>query len=610
MTSARNLLRGRFEPARFDAARFGDNAVSTSAAVQALLIDQPGLLLEAQGPDFSHAVLPEGILVLQGKPTLRDATLAAAFRNKGLAALWPSLVRDADTLLNQFEGRFALLWVEFATWQLHLASDRFNTRGFCWALEDGALAFASRADALPLASREINPQAIFDYLYFHMIPAPRTIFKGVERLAPGYRLDWPVDGKPRLAPWWKPQFAARSGSFDALKQEFRDIIHDAVAEDLADDGVAAYLSGGTDSSTVVGMMREVTGQAPRCYSIGFDAAGYDEMAYARIAAKAFGADHREYYITAGDLVANIPDVAARYDQPFGNSSALPAYCLARLAAEDGYRKLLAGDGGDELFGGNTRYAKQRVFAAYYQLPALMRGALVEPLTAGAWAGHVPLLKKAKSYVEQARTPLPERTEQYNLLFRLGVSTVLADALRAQIDTGEPMRLQKDVWDSVRATNDLERQLGFDWRFTLADNDLPKVVGTTSQAGMAVGFPLLADRLVDFSLRLEPELKLKGLKLRWFFKEALRGFLPDEIITKQKHGFGLPFGHWALADPALKKLATESLHGLAERGVMRSDFVGRLLKEHLPEHPGYYGEMVWIGMMLEQWLRAQAPDSRF
>jgi asparagine synthase (glutamine-hydrolysing) len=610
MSDRRNRVRGRFDPARFDPARFGEYAVSTSSAVQALQIDQPGLLLEAQGPTLSHAVLPEGILVLQGRPAIRDAALAAAFAARGVAALWQELARDPDALLNQFQGRFALLWLDFASAQLRLASDRFNTLGFCWALDDGVLSFANRADALPRESRTVDPQAVFDYLYFHVIPSPRTIFSGVERLEPGSRLSWRAGSEPEARPWWRPQFSPNHASFDSLRQEFRSLVRNAVADEATEEGVAAYLSGGTDSSTVVGMLREVTGKAPRCYSIGFDAAGYDEIAYARIAAKAFGADHREYYITASDLVANIPDVAARYDQPFGNSSALPAYCLAKLAAADGYRKLLAGDGGDELFGGNTRYAKQRVFAAYYQLPALMRGALVEPLTAGTWAGSVPLLKKAKSYVEQARTPLPERTEQYNLLFRLGISTVLGEALNAKVDAGAPMRLQKRVWDAVQATNDLERQLGFDWRFTLADNDLPKVIGTTSQAGLSVGFPLLADPLVDFSLRLEPELKLKGLKLRWFFKEALRGFLPDEIITKQKHGFGLPFGQWALADPALKKLSNDSLRGLVERRILRADFVDRLFAEHLPAHPGYYGEMVWIGMMLEQWLQAQAPDCRF
>ncbi len=152
-------------------------------------------------------------------------------------------------------------------------------------------------------------------------------------------------------------------------------------------------------------------------------------------------------------------------------------------------------------------------------------------------------------------------------------------------------------------------LAFDWRYTLAESDLPKVRGSTQLAGLSVGFPFLDDALLDFSLRLPTAYKLKGLKLRWFFKEALRGFLPDEIITKRKQGFGLPFGVWANRHDALKALAVDSLHGLAARGIVRPEFLNVLLKTHLPAHPGYYGEMVWILMMLEQWLRSHTPGYR-
>lgn len=148
---------------------------------------------------------------------------------------------------------------------------------------------------------------------------------------------------------------------------------------------------------------------------------------------------------------------------------------------------------------------------------------------------------------------------------------------------------------------------FDWRYTLAENDLPKVCGTTRLAGLDVGFPMLDDELLAFSLRLPVDYKLKGLKLRWFFKEALRGFLPDEIITKKKQGFGLPFGVWATRNESLLQLASKSVRGLVDRGILRADFVETLLARHLYEHPGYFGEMIWISMMLEQWFQAHAPN---
>ena len=119
--------------------------------------------------------------------------------------------------------------------------------------------------------------------------------------------------------------------------------------------------------------------------------------------------------------------------------------------------------------------------------------------------------------------------------------------------------------------------------------------------------MLDDDLLAFSLRLPVDYKLKGLKLRWFFKEALRGFLPDEILVKKKQGFGLPFGVWVARDAALRKLASESVHGLVDRGILRADFVNTLFDQRLNEHPGYYGEMIWISMMLEQWLRGHAAS---
>jgi asparagine synthase (glutamine-hydrolysing) len=202
--------------------------------------------------------------------------------------------------------------------------------------------------------------------------------------------------------------------------------------------------------------------------------------------------------------------------------------------------------------------------------------------------------------------MPDRLQMYNLIMRLGVSDVLTPSMMAQIDTRLPLQLQREVWQAASGGSPLNQELAFDWRFTLAESDLPKVMGATSFAGIGVGFPMLDDRLLAFSLKLPTAYKLKGLKLRWFFKEALRGFLPDEILTKKKQGFGLPFGVWANQTPALKILAKESLESLAARGVVRADFIQTLLTQRLQEHPGYFGEMVWILMMLEQWLQKHAP----
>lgn len=536
----------------------------------------------------------------------------------GSAATKPTLLTDmleawtrqlsygpAKAALN-VEGPFSVA-IRTEQGQTFMAIDRFGIHTLCYRVEGSTIRFAHRADELALDNDPLDPQAIFDYLYFHCIPSPRTIYKNVFRLPPGHYA-WFDKGELTIEPYWKPEFHPQKDlQFESARSEFLHLLKTSVGNQLDGSKPACFLSGGTDSSTVAGMIREASGCTPSTYSIGFEADGYDEMAYARIAAKHFNTDHHEIYFTPDELVDSIPKVAAFYDQPFGNSSALPAYHCAEIAKQDGVKHLLAGDGGDELFGGNSRYAKQKVFGWWQSVPKTIRSGLLEPLCMNEWAKHTPLLMKAHSYVEQARVEMPGRLQMYNLLMRLGIHEMLTPDFLSKIDITAPTQHQQTVWNLNSGASELNATLAFDWRYTLGESDLPKVRETTKLAGLSVGFPMLDTRLLDFSLRLPDNYKLKGLRLRWFFKEALRGFLPDEILRKKKQGFGLPFGVWMTQKPRLRQIAQDSLRTLGERGIVRPEFIEELLTLRLPEHPGYYGEQVWILMMLEQWLRAKHSD---
>ncbi len=541
-----------------------------------------------------------------GSAKFTDSRLARVAAAQGPLAAWRDAVAvDAPKAAAGVTGDFAVGFTD-EQGRGFVAVDRFSIQTVCYRVVDGQLRFAARADELADAGTEIDPQAIFDYLYFHVIPSPRTIYKGIFRMPAGH-FGWFENGQISVKPYWQASFEeVANPSFDALKGEFRQLLQEAVATQLDGNKPACFLSGGTDSSTVAGMAGLASGQTVATYSIGFDAQGYDEMEFARLAAKHFKTEHHEYYVTPADLVQGIAKVAAHFDQPFGNSSALPAYYCAKKAREDGVTRLLAGDGGDELFGGNSRYAKNRVFGWYDQVPGVLQKGLLEPLLGTRVAAAVPLTRKAGSYVEQARVPMPDRLQMYNLVMRLGPAEVLTPQMMALVDVTRPLTLQRGMWQAASGASALNQELAYDWRFTLAESDLPKVMGATRLAQIGVGFPMLDDHLLVFSLKLPTAYKLKNLQLRWFFKEALRGFLPDEILSKKKQGFGLPFGVWANRDAALKALASDSLHSLAARGVVRQDFVQTLLTQRLPEHPGYFGEMVWILMMLEQWLEAKAP----
>ena len=542
--------------------------------------------------------------LVQGHPLFDSTELVTLAERHGNLAAWRHLIgKGGPAAIKGVTGDFAVGFHD-AVGRGFLAVDRFAVCSLCYCVDGGQLRFATRADELANASTEIDLQAIFDYLYFHVIPSPRTIFKGIYRLSPGH---YAVveNGVVTVSPYWVAEFPeAPRPVFSELRAEFRQLLHDAVAGQLDDGKPGCFLSGGTDSSTVAGMIGEVAGRPAATYSIGFEAEGYDEMEYARIAARHFKTEHHEYYVTPGDLVRSIADVAQHYDQPFGNSSALPAYYCAKMAREDGVTRILAGDGGDELFGGNSRYAKQKVFGFYDAVPGPIRQALLEPLLLKTPLGRLPLARKGVSYIQQAKEPMPDRNEQYNMLHRLGIGEIFTPDFLGTVSLDAPIKQQRAVWAQARTGSTTNRELAFDWRYTLAECDLPKVVGTTELAGIEVGFPMLDARLLEFSMRLPVSYKLKGLKLRWFFKEALRGFLPDEILIKKKQGFGLPFGVWTAKNAALKALAEDSVRGLVDRRILRADFVDALFKRHLYDHPGYYGEMIWISMMLEQWLRGK------
>jgi asparagine synthase (glutamine-hydrolysing) len=547
---------------------------------------------------------PHAVCATIGAPRFDDRDAKNAAQEAGPAAgflsAWNNNGVEATA---QVRGAYAVAIADAASQSLFLAVDRFSINTLCYCLDEQTISFSDRADCVEGRGLELDPQAIFDYLFFHMIPAPRTIFSKVRRLPAAHCLLIDPQGVQEIRHWPGTFDEGRQHHFTGARDSFRGLIREAIADELPGQRrVGAFLSGGTDSSTVAGMLGEVSGAQAPAYSIGFEAEGYDEMEYARIAARHFGCEHHEYYVTPADLVTSIPAVARHFDQPFGNSSALPAYYCAKMAKEDGCTKLLAGDGGDELFGGNTRYAAQRVFELYHAVPKGMRG-MIEPLCGDdSVLRKIPGLRQATGYVRHSRITLPDRLQSFNLIMQLDPAKVLCSDFLAQIEPAGPSAHMRSTWDQCQADSLINRMLAYDWRYTLADSDLPKVRGAASLAGIDVGYPLLADRLTDFSMTLPPDWKLRRFKLRWFFKESLRGFLPEQTIAKKKQGFGLPFGVWATRHPKLKQLAEDSLHSLAERGIVRRDFIDRLFADYLPEHPGYYGEMVWILMMLEEWLR--------
>jgi asparagine synthase (glutamine-hydrolysing) len=564
----------------------------------------------AAGSRFGKAAVhvEDGVAVaLHGRPTFQDAMLAALARDRGPAvAVAQGWERHGAKLPTLLSGTFALAILEPLRNRAFLAIDRMGVERLCYARRSGGLVFGASVESVsrhPAAGREIDPQAIYDYLYFHMIPSPRTLYRGIEKLLPGQCLL--LDGgECEVEFYWRADFAAEADrGFDSYRGTFRDLLERAVGSAADQSRVAVFLSGGTDSSTVVGTLTAIRNAPVDTFSIGFHAPGFDEMEFARCAAERFGASAREIYVEPHDVVAAIPVIATEYDEPFGNSSAVPTYFCAKAAHEAGFDVMLAGDGGDEIFGGNTRYAKQKVFEAYLRVPAPLRRGVIEPAARLPGAGHVFPLRKLRSYVDQANVRLPLRLEAYNFLQRSPLAEIFEPAFIDVIDPASTGRALGEAYGRAASEHFINRMMHLDLKFTLADNDLRKVGTMTEAAGVEVRYPLLDDRIVAFANRLPVDYKVRGTRLRWFFKEALRDLLPEKIINKSKHGFGLPFGLWLASDAALRELVDGSLSSFKRRGYMQPAYVDRLLHLHRTSHASYYGVMIWVVMMLEMWLKS-------
>lgn len=488
--------------------------------------------------------------------------------------------------------------------------------GLCqvyWRASGKAISLSSAPAGLA-SEKAIPPSicadALFRYVYFHMIPGPISIFRDVAKLEAGHWLRWNGEAA-ELQRYWHPEFQDRpTQDVREAAVELRRILARAVADSLnLAPRAGAFLSGGLDSSTVSGMAaRERPGI--QTVSMGFNAQGYDEIEFARIASRHFGTTPLEYYVTPDDVLATLPRIAGSFAEPFGNSSAAAAFHCARIAREHGLSLLLAGDGGDELFGGNDRYAKQLIFERYGKLPGFARRLLLEPAVSMA-ASHTRIfpIGKTESYIQQARVPLPDRLQTYNFLHRHSPAEVFSPAFLEQVDCEATLRQLRQEY-SIPATSDpVNRMLFLDWKFTLHDNDLVKVNTMCQLAGVEVAYPMLDQAVVEFSLTIPASWKVHRGQLRWFYKRAMRGFLPDQIIDKTKHGFGLPFGVWTRSHDGLARLAAESLDSLAQRRFFRPEFLRDALRLHREGHASYYGELVWILMVLELWLQQNHPMAR-
>ncbi|PCI70456.1 MAG: asparagine synthase [Piscirickettsiaceae bacterium] len=547
------------------------------------------------------------LISYNGEPVWLDSELCQLKKQLGLIeSLAQAYKKSGAKFLNKLTGGFVIVIHDLENNKTFIAVDKMGIGRLTYQQKNG-LSFSNSIKTLQQfseSSLNINQQAIYNYVYFHMIPSPDSFFDGIQKLEPAHFIEY-SKGELTKTKYWEPTFLEETqSSTKQLSKKLHGHLKNAVRRSLSDGTTGAFLSGGLDSSTISGTLASFR-SSPDTFTIGFNAEDYDETPYARLASRHFHTKHHEYFVTPNDVLDSVPKIAAAYDEPFGNSSAIPTYFCAKLAKENGCETLLAGDGGDELFAGNERYAKQKLFETYNKAPAFIHKGINAPYNAIPSLKNKRFFSKGYSFLQQAATPLPHRMENYNFLHQIAPETIFDKKLLDAIDTNKPINHLSDYYHAPEQASSLNRMHYMDWKRTLADNDLRKVSHMCELAGIDVRYPFLDSELVDFSCSIPSNMKLKGFKLRHFYKQAMKGFLPNEILTKSKHGFGLPFGVWMKTNKDLQALAYDNISALKNRGFFNPEFLDDAINQHKSGHASYYGELVWILMMLELWLQANS-----
>jgi asparagine synthase (glutamine-hydrolysing) len=567
--------------------------------------------LEARGWARSHA--SDGLQVAGSAHLVNRRELEASSSEPDALALVAALYRRHGTgVFERLQGQFCLALHDARERRLLLATDRFATRPIYHAETAGGFVFGTSLRRVAARrDRVVDPQAILEYLLYTAIPAPRTPFAGVHKLPAAHLLVLDRAGA-RIVPYWEMSYPeSRNGTAARWAHDLREEIEAAVRRyvvaEAPADRIGAFLSGGTDSSTVSGMIGKISGKPTPTFSIGYEEEGYDELSYARAAARWFGTEQHEWKLSPREGLDSLPAIVGYYEEPFGNASALPTYRCARLAREHGVTVMFAGDGGDELFAGNARYGADKVFALYHRLPAVLRRAVTDPLLSALPDG-LPVLGRARRYVRRANIPNPRRMFSYDPLLSAPLAELLTDDFLAVVAGDRILAAAETHYNRpAPGTSELNRLLYLDLELAIAGNDIPKVSGMTELAGVQVRYPLLDTGLAEFSGRIPSHLKLRRFEKRYVFKQALADFLPPEVLHKPKHGFGAPIAVWMRNDPAWRSFIGDLLHDprTRQRGYLKpavlDDFWKRLQDEGAP----FYGDSLWPWVMLEMWQRNSA-----
>ena len=525
---------------------------------------------------------------------------------------------DTETIVHAYEefgadcprhlrGMFAFAIWDSRRQELFLARDRVGKKPLLYSKVGGAFLFGSEFSSLlvhPSVGREVNREAIHDYLSFMCVPAPQTAYRDIRKLEPGHSLTLKADGEIKIERYWQPDFSKKIKiTEEEAGERALELLRDAVRVRLMSEvPLGAFLSGGVDSSAVVALMAEESGAPVKTFSIGFDEQDFSELHHARRVAERVGAEHHEF-IVRPDALEVLPTLVEHYGEPYADSSAIPTYYVARETRRH-VTVALNGDGGDECFAGYERYAAMRLSETYRKLPGVLREQVIRRAVSLLPASELRRgrVRSLKRFIRAASLPPVERYLNWVSTFDPRAKRELyTDEFRRETEGADVRRHLAPWFARANGAGVVDASLLTDTMTYLPNDLLVKVDIASMAVSLEARSPFLDHHVIEFAASLPERMKLRGLTTKYILKKTLRKLLPAENLSRGKMGFGVPVGQW-LRGPLQGFLREQLLSDAsARRGLLRADAVRRMVELHTEGQRDYTNQL-WTLLMLELWFQ--------
>jgi asparagine synthase (glutamine-hydrolysing) len=519
-----------------------------------------------------------------------------------------------ESFLTKLRGMFALALWDSRTETLIAARDRAGEKPLYYTLTPRGLFLASEIKALlvrPEVNRILDPEALDEFLTYEYVIAPRTIFKGIYKLPPACFLRY-SKGEVQVKRYWDAaDVQVREWRDEEAAEALRDALRKATASQMmADVPLGVFLSGGIDSSAIVAFMSEEAakyGQRVNSFSMGFDNGSYNELPFAREIATRFNTIHREQTVTP-DLNALFDNLVVHLDEPFADVSLFPTYLVSKLAREH-VTVALAGDGGDELFGGYDAYAAQQLAA---RIESVVPRAGID--VAQRIVSALPPTEKKKGTVNKLRrffegaAVAPRDIQQYRWMTYLdaaGKRRLYSQDLQKELTGGDVYAPVRDALGRARGDDMLNRQLYADLSIYLSDDILVKVDRMSMATSLETRAPFLDAGVMELAFSMPGSLKIRNGERKFILKQALRGLLPESILTRRKEGFSIPMKNWLKGElaPLMDDLLSPSR--VSARGLFDPAEIQRRITDHKSGRENH-AHVLFSLMVFERWAEALLP----